>query len=80
MTLQKYLESQKLSVADFAKKIGVNKNNVYRYLAGRVPVPTVTALIHKTTGGKVAPNDFYLAAKAPAKKSTAKPKAKKRAA
>lgn len=64
MTLDEYLESNSISVADFAKKIGAkSRATVHRYLfkngSSRIPNPRMMLKIMRATGGIVTPTDFY---------------------
>jgi len=60
MKLRKYLDSEKISVADFAESIGVGQAAVYAWLAGKkYPSPPAMERIAQTTKNKVQPNDFY---------------------
>lgn len=59
MKLNQYLSINKLTHADFAKKIGCRQPTITRYLSGRVPTPEIMSLIVKATNGAVTPSDFY---------------------
>lgn len=60
MKLGDYLESQQLTRAEFAQRIGVTTEAVRRYEdCGRVPTPKVMARILSATNGEVTANDFY---------------------
>ena len=69
MKLEQWLKSNNMSAAAFAKRIGVARCSVYRYVSGeRVPSRTYMGAILKETGGKVTANDFdYVATTPPAK-------------
>jgi hypothetical protein len=60
MKLQQWLEKEGVSVAALAKKIGVAKWTLNRYvITNRVPAPRVVVALYKATRGAVQPNDFY---------------------
>ena len=62
MNLRSYLDEQKITPAAFAAAIGVMPASIYRYLSGeRLPHREVMEKIAAETGGKVQPNDFFLA-------------------
>ena len=59
MQLRDYLQRHGLTQAEFAKRIGVEKLAVYRYLAGsRFPNKRVMQRITDETKGKVTASDF----------------------
>lgn len=59
MNLRTWLAANKISIADFAGRIGVTQTAVYRYVDGdRTPRPEVLRQIHAATGGEVTANDF----------------------
>jgi transcriptional regulator with XRE-family HTH domain len=59
MTLQNWLHKQKLTVAQFAQSIGVQKVTVYRWLYGhRIPSPAMMRLVMEATDGAVTANDL----------------------
>jgi transcriptional regulator with XRE-family HTH domain len=61
MQLQQYLDRHRIPVVAFAAQLGVTIQTVYRYQRGeRLPAAGVMQRIFLATGGKVAPNDFYL--------------------
>jgi len=60
MQLSKYMELHGLTVAEFARLLGVTEPAVRNYLRGRVPRPDVMRRIVEITGGAVRPDDFYL--------------------
>ena len=59
MKLSAYRDEEKISLSDFADKIGVTHAAVSRYEHGRVPTPAVMKRIRDATGGQVQPNDFF---------------------
>jgi transcriptional regulator with XRE-family HTH domain len=60
MRLRQYLDEHGLSPSDFAERIGVSFQAVYRYLDGeRIPAHDVLARIYKETKGRVTSNDFH---------------------
>lgn len=61
MKLKEWLESNEISVADFAKKIGVKGvRSVYRYIdEDRIPEKPVMKKIKKITNGEVTADSFY---------------------
>ena len=61
MTLSDYLRKNDLSVAVFARRIGVNDRvSVRRYLDGsRIPAARVMRKIQEATDGQVSANDFF---------------------
>lgn len=60
MKLASYLDDQEISDSDFADRIGVSRQAVFRYKAGeRIPEKVVLSKIHKATGGMVTANDFF---------------------
>lgn len=61
MTLDKFLQKNRLSNADFARNIGTTPNAIRHYRKGRrKPRSDVMERIIKETKGKVTPNDFYI--------------------
>ncbi|MEM6259412.1 MAG: helix-turn-helix transcriptional regulator [Planctomycetota bacterium] len=59
MKLSDYLITQQLGPAEFARRIGVGRMSVHRYISGeRFPRPDVLARIARETAGQVTPNDF----------------------
>ena len=59
MTLRSWLSKTNTSDAEFAERIGVTRQALWRYkFAGRVPKPEIIARISKETNGKVTANDF----------------------
>jgi transcriptional regulator with XRE-family HTH domain len=68
MTLASWLSREEISDADFAERIGVSRQALWRYKScERVPRPEIMARIHVETGGAVTANDFF----APATESAA---------
>lgn len=62
MTLTNWLLKTNTSDADFAERIGVSRQALWRYkVAGRIPKPEILARIAKATNGKVTANDFMTA-------------------
>ena len=59
MKLRDYLDEHKLSAAEFAARIDVSETSVHRYIAGRVPRPTIVRAIVVATEGDVCADDFY---------------------
>lgn len=61
MKLSRYLDEQKISGAEFARRIGVeSRMTVLRYASGeRIPRPDVMRRIAEETAGAVSPNDFF---------------------
>jgi transcriptional regulator with XRE-family HTH domain len=59
MQLRAYIDRH-TTVADFARRIGVKPQTVYRYMDGqRVPRPRVMEAIMRETKHAVLPSDFY---------------------
>lgn len=59
MRLATYLTQNGISDADFAKRIGVERQSVYRYKTGeRYPDRVTLVAIHRATDGAVTANDF----------------------
>ncbi|MEO0438799.1 MAG: helix-turn-helix transcriptional regulator [Pseudomonadota bacterium] len=66
MKLSDYLIAQQLDPAEFARRIGVGRMSVHRYIRGeRFPRPEVLQRIHQATAGQVTPNDFLALTPAP---------------
>jgi transcriptional regulator with XRE-family HTH domain len=60
MKLSEWLSSNSISDTEFAEKIGVSRQALYRYKQGtRVPKPKIVLEIAKATDGQVSANDFY---------------------
>gem|GEM_PF-1719456 len=60
MRLAEYLIAQNLSPAAFARRIGVGRMTIHRYISGeRQPNARITGLIHKATQGQVTAQDFW---------------------
>lgn len=54
MKLKKYLDNNKITITDFAKKIGIHRNNLSRIINGNhFPSRTVAYKIEKLTSGEV---------------------------
>lgn len=66
MKLADYMEAEKLSPEEMARKMGnASASGVIKWLRKeRVPRPDQQRRIFEVTGGKVAPNDFILEAAA----------------
>lgn len=61
MKLSDYLSVNKISDADFAALIGVNRSTVSRLRrTGQCPSRQTVAAIARVTGGKVTADDFWL--------------------
>lgn len=59
MTLASWLSETKISDAEFADRIGVSRQALWRYKAmERVPRPEILSRIHTATSGAVTANDF----------------------
>lgn len=59
MKLAEYLSTRKISFADFADRIGVKRQSVYRYAAEeRSPDNKTMKAIIEATEGAVTPYDF----------------------
>lgn len=60
MKLSAFLAEQKLSSAEFAAQISVNRSSVSRFCRGeRKPDLVTLQRIHEATGGKVTAEDFF---------------------
>ena len=60
MKLKAFLDATDETIPDFAKRIGVDRGAVSKYVHGRrVPRAHVMKRIHAVTDGLVTPNDFY---------------------
>lgn len=61
MKLADYLITQNLSPTAFAKRIGVGRMTIHRYIKGeRQPCARITDLIYRATQGQVTAHDFWL--------------------
>ena len=60
MKLKNYLETKKLTQAEFGKMIGASQTTVNRYLNGRWPSREAALAIQQATKGRVMPNDFLV--------------------
>lgn len=59
MRLDIYLEKYEISVEIFAKKIGVHRTSIYRFIRGvTFPRPATLRRIKEVTGGRVTSEDF----------------------
>ena len=69
MNLQRYLSENNISVQDFAKEIGVSRQQVYNYMSrydeegNCIPRPSVMERIFKATNYQVPPPSFYFDAR-----------------
>lgn len=59
MNLREYLESERITVKDFAKNIGFTRQRFHRILAGQDFLLTDAYIIEKATRGKVKVKDLY---------------------
>lgn len=60
MRLSRFLDDRKIPDSDFAVRIGVSRQAIYRYKnSERLPDQPTMEKIFKETDGLVAPNDFY---------------------
>ena len=60
MTLADYIKHEQITVAEFARILGMeHRQTLHRYVAGRVPPKDVMEKIVAVTGGLVQPNDFF---------------------
>lgn len=58
--MKKFLKNEGLTIAAFARLIGVSPVSVSRYLSGdRFPDQKTMQSIYEATNGEVTPNDFY---------------------
>lgn len=64
MQLQAYLDEERITYTDFARRIGTkHARTVERYAKGaRYPRKEMMAAIRRETGGRVTPDDFTPAA------------------
>jgi DNA-binding transcriptional regulator YdaS (Cro superfamily) len=60
MQLQEWLDNERITYTDFAKRVGTkHARTVERYAKGaRHPRPAMMAAIRRETGGKVTADDF----------------------
>ncbi len=58
MKLKEYLESQGITVQQFAKTTGMSRASIYMYLHGRVPHMNNVKIISIATKGRVLPEDL----------------------
>jgi hypothetical protein len=59
-TLAKYLTQNGLTVAAFARRLGLPKMTVHRHAKGEaIPRPATMEMYRKATNGQVTPADFY---------------------
>lgn len=60
MKLADFLRTKEIKAADFARQIGVSRQNVSRWALGNViPRPDEMRRIIEATDGEVTPNDFF---------------------
>lgn len=60
MTLKEWLAAERVSIGEFAARIGRSAEAVRRYVAGeRIPDKETMPLIAEQTNGAVLPNDFF---------------------
>lgn len=60
MKLTEWLAKNRVSDADFAKRIGVSRQALWRYKAeDRLPKREILERIKTETGGEVCPADFF---------------------
>ena len=60
MTLEQFLSAQKLSLAEFGRRIGSPTESVRRYRNhDHIPAREQMEKIFEATSGLVTPNDFY---------------------
>jgi DNA-binding transcriptional regulator YdaS (Cro superfamily) len=60
MKLEQYLGMHKISVVDFAERVGVSPSIVYRWINGaKIPRARHLRMIARLTRGAVTPNDFF---------------------
>ena len=60
MKLSEWMEREKVSVEDLARRLGRTPMQVWRYRAGKsMPRPAVMRRIIEITGGAVTANDFF---------------------
>lgn len=60
MLLRDYLERERISTRDFARRLGHSAEAVRLYAAGRrIPRPDIMAKLVRLTHGEVQPNDFF---------------------
>lgn len=64
MQLSEYLQSNDISVSEFARLIGAkSRATIHRYMkpgkGKRIPDETMMPRIHEVTNGQVTANDFY---------------------
>jgi hypothetical protein len=64
MQLQQWLDRERVTYTDFARRIGSNHaRTVERYAKGqRIPLPAQMAEITRETKGEVTANDFFAVA------------------
>ena len=60
MQITDWLTKKDISDADFAARIGVSRQALWRYKSGeRIPRPKILKRIQDETGGQVQPADFF---------------------
>ena len=59
MKLNRYLETHRITPAEFARRLDMPASTITRLLSGeRSPGLALLQTIHVATGGSVSPNDF----------------------
>jgi predicted transcriptional regulator len=61
MKIAEYLKNNNISVNQFAESVGVDRQNVYKWIKGTVPRKSVIQKIVEVTNGNVNIGDFYAA-------------------
>ena len=60
MKITDWLTTNKISDAEFASRIGVSRQALWRYKSGeRIPKRDIIERILRETGGEVRPADFF---------------------
>ena len=60
MQLSEYLMSEGISAAEFARQVGVTRQQVSLWLrGGAYPSARYVGIIHRVTSGAVEPNDLF---------------------
>jgi transcriptional regulator with XRE-family HTH domain len=61
MKLKTYLTEESIGVTEFARRLGVSRQTIHRYLASRrYPNAKHLRRISEVTDGQVLPNDFFM--------------------
>ena len=58
MTVKQYLQASGVSVPEFAKRVGVHRATVFRWLQGGQPKPHHLGRIITATGGKISAEEL----------------------